>query len=312
MISHFRQSYNPKKESSHKEYLKSLCSNVSHLKVSNCKVIKSKGFTLIEFIVAMVILGILAVGISSFVQFGSRMYADVSARDQILSSARFAIERLNRELRGALPNSARITTNECLEFMPIISSTVYVDIPVSPDDASDEITIVPTTASKDIVDTINESGYSDDPFNAMVYPTSPDDVYLESNNKFYPIVSATYSTNEATIPHSLFLNNAELFAEDSTTSRVYFVDESVMYCIEANDDDYRLIRYDVASHTAAGTPVTDVDDGVVMADFLTEESVFSTESANLQRNSIVSIRLNFKRQYEEIVFENEVQVPNVP
>ncbi len=312
MFFRFRQSYNPKKESPHREYSKSVSFNVSHLKVTNSKVIKSKGFTLIELIVSMVLLGILAVGISSFLQFGSQMYADISARDQILSSARFAIERLNRELRASLPNSARITTNECLEFMPVISSTIYVDIPVSPDAASDEITIVPTVASTDIVDMINESDYFEDPFNAIVYPIDFEDVYVESNNKFYPIESATYSSNEDEEPHSLFLDNAELFDEESTTSRVYFVDESVMYCIEANDDDYRLIRYDVASHTAAGTPITDVDDGVVMADFLTEESVFSTTGASLQRNGIVSIRLHFKRLYEEIVFENEIQVPNVP
>lgn len=311
MLFRVRRTYNIEDKSNNCDLKKSVYSNVSHLKVSNCKVIKSKGFTLIEFVVAMVILGILAVGISSFVQFGSRMYADVSARDQILSSARFAIERLNRELRGALPNSARITTNECLEFMPIISSTVYVDIPVSPDDASDEITIVPTTASKDIVDTINESGYSDDPFNAMVYPTSPDDVYLESNNKFYPIDSAIYSADEDNIPHSLFLEADVLFAEESTTSRVYFINDSVMYCIEGSDDNNSLIRYDVTSHTITGDP-DDLSNRAVMAEYLKDDSAFSTIGANLQRNSIVSIRLYFTRQYEEILFENEVQVPNVP
>jgi MSHA biogenesis protein MshO len=283
--------------------MNSRCRQSNHIKKSNFNVIKAKGFTLIEFIVAMVLLGILAVGVSSFLQFGGQMYADASARDQILSSARFAIERLNREIRGALPNSARITTNECLEFMPIQSSAIYVDIPVSPDVASDEVTIVPASTTVSITDVIT--------YNAIVYPTSSDDVYLKSNNKFYPIDSAIYSADEDNIPHSLFLETDVLFAEESSTSRVYFIGDSVMYCIEGSDDDNSLIRYDVASHTITGDP-DDLSNRAVMAEYLKDDSAFSTIGANLQRNAIVSIRLYFTRQYEEILFENEVQVPNVP
>ena len=283
--------------------MNSRCRQSNHIKKSNFNVIKAKGFTLIEFIVAMVLLGILAVGVSSFLQFGGQMYADASARDQILSSARFAIERLNREIRGALPNSARITTNECLEFMPIQSSAIYVDIPVSPDVASDEVTIVPASTTVSITDVIT--------YNAIVYPTSSDDVYLKSNNKFYPIDSAIYSADEDNIPHSLFLETDVLFAEESSTSRVYFIGDSVMYCIEGSDDDNSLIRYDVTSHTITGDP-DDLSNRAVMAEYLKDDSAFSTIGANLQRNAIVSIRLYFTRQYEEILFENEVQVPNVP
>ena len=277
--------------------------NKSTIKEANFNVIKAKGFTLIEFIVAMVLLGILAVGVSNFLQFGSQMYSDASARDQILSSARFAIERLNRELRGALPNSARITTNECLEFMPIQSSAIYVDIPVFPDTASDEVTIVPASTTVSITDVIT--------YNAIVYPTSSDDVYLESNNKFYPIDSAIYSADEDNDPHRLFLETDVLFSDESSTSRVYFVDDSVMYCIEGSDDNNSLIRYDVTSHTSTGYP-DGLSNRAIMAEYLKDDSAFSTIGANLQRNSIVSIRLYFTRQYEEILFENEVQVPNVP
>ena len=49
-----------------------------------------------------------------------------------------------------------------------------------------------------------------------------------------------------------------------------------------------------------------------MAEFLKDVSGFSTSDANLQRNAIVSIRLHFVRLFEEIIFENEIQVPNVP
>lgn len=298
MLSRFCQPNNLKINAIH-----CLHSKKENLKTGHFKNIKSKGFTLIEFIVAMVLLGILAVGVSSFLQFGSQIYSDASARDQILSSARFAIERLNRELRGALPNSARITTNGCLEFMPIQSSAIYVDIPVAPDSASDKVTIVPASTTVSITDVVT--------FNAIVYPLNSNDVYLSSNQKFYPIDSAIYSTNSSIDPHVLTLDSSVLFAEESTTNRVYFIDDSVMYCIEGSDDNNSLIRYDVTSHSITGEPVN-LSNRAVMAEYLKDDSAFSTIGANLQRNAIVSIRLYFTRQFEEILFENEIQVPNVP
>jgi MSHA biogenesis protein MshO len=298
MLFSVRRTYNIKKKTTHSGYSK----NVS-FKMSNCKIVKSKGFTLIEFIVAMVLLGILAVGVSSFLQFSSQIYSDASARDQILSSARFAIERLNRELRGALPNSARITTNSCLEFMPIQSSAIYVDIPVFPDSASNEVTIVPASTTVSVTDVVT--------FNAIVYPLNSNDVYLSSNQKFYPINSAIYSASPPIDPHVLTLDNSVLFAEESTTNRVYFIDDSVMYCIEGSDNNNSLVRYDVTSHTSTGEP-DNLSIGVVMAEYLKDDSGFSTVGANLQRNAIVSIRLYFTRQFEEILFENEIQVPHVP
>ncbi|MDG1750525.1 MAG: type II secretion system protein, partial [Thalassotalea sp.] len=65
--------------------------------------VKHKGFTLIELVTVIVILGVLAVGISSFLQFGTRIFSETSARDELISSARFSVERINREVRHALP-----------------------------------------------------------------------------------------------------------------------------------------------------------------------------------------------------------------
>lgn len=293
MQSHLRESYKIKSHSCRREYTKN----------DNFRRLSSKGFTLIELLVSMVLLGILSVGVSSFLQFGSQIYADATARDQILSSARFAVERLNREIRASLPNSARITSNSCLEFMPIQSSAIYVDIPVLPDSASDKITIVPTSTNVSVTNIVN--------FKAIVYPITTDDVYLTSNQKFFPIDSAVYSANPAIDPHVLTLDSSVLFSEESTTNRVYFIDDSVMYCIEGSDDNNSLIRYDVTSHSITGEP-SGLSNRAVMAEFLKDVSGFSASGANLQRNAIVSIRLHFVRQFEEIIFENEIQVPNVP
>ena len=63
---------------------------------------KQQGFTLIELVTTIVILGVLAVGASSFLRFGSQIFIDAIDRDEIISSARFSLVRLNRELRQYL------------------------------------------------------------------------------------------------------------------------------------------------------------------------------------------------------------------
>lgn len=268
----------------------------------------SKGFTLIELVSVIIILAVLAIGVSSFLQFGSQIYSDSTARDQILSSARFALERLNRELRISVPNSARVVTylggaDNCLEFTPIEASAVYVDIPVFPENPNDQMTIVPASTSIARDDMVN--------LKAIVYPTASDDVYVKNNRKFYSIVDASYSSDPENTPHSLTLESDVLFAEESTTNRVYFIGDSVMYCIEGSGQEKELVRYKVTSHDSNGQPQNRTD-RALMSEYLTADSEFVAQSANLQRNAIISARLHYQRVYEEIVFNHEIQVPNVP
>lgn len=237
------------------------------------------GFTLIELIVVIVILGVLAVSISGFITFGTQIYSETTARDQLVSSARFAIERINREVRNALPNSLRLTTaNQCLEFTPIIESTIYTDIPVTPDIARDNINVI----------RFDEA--FDSNWNAIVYPLVPDDVYpITSSNfdKVHSVESIIAAGDEWVIT----LENDVVFAEDSPTKRVYFTNETVEYCLL----DKTLTR-----------------NGVLMAQDIYNTSPFELIVPTLQRNAMVQIYLLFEKNGEKITFNNEVQVLNVP
>ena len=97
---------------------------------------KASGFTLMELIIVIIIMGVMSVGIAGFIKLSTQTYLNVTERDELLANARFAVERLNREVRNALPNSIRtdnnVTTN-CLEFVPIKTSTVYTQIAVAPE-----------------------------------------------------------------------------------------------------------------------------------------------------------------------------------
>jgi MSHA biogenesis protein MshO len=71
----------------------------------------AKGFTLVELVTVIIVLGVVSVGISGFIRTGVQTYSDVIERDQLLGDSRFVVERIHRELRLAIPNSARVTAN---------------------------------------------------------------------------------------------------------------------------------------------------------------------------------------------------------
>lgn len=241
------------------------------------------GFTLIELVIVMVLLGVLSVGISNFLKFGTQIYSETSARDQIISSARFAVERLNRELRHALPNSVRLTnSSQCLEFIPIIESTIYTEIPVPPEPATNEMTAIKFD------DSLFNSNLS-----AVVYPLSEDDVYsvtgvLENSGKVFGVNSITDDTTDE---WTLSFDENVQFPQDSPTNRIFFINGSVTYCL---------------------TNTTLTRKGVLMAENIINNAPFDVVKATLQRNAIVQIRLTFENNTEQVTFNNEVQLPNVP
>ena len=108
---------------------------------------KMSGFTLLELVLVIMLLGILAAGLCVLLTLTTQSYINISARDALLANARFAVERLNREIRNAVPNSVRVVNFQnfiqCIEFVPIIASSTYVDIPVLPEPKQSTIDVVP-------------------------------------------------------------------------------------------------------------------------------------------------------------------------
>lgn len=68
-----------------------------------------RGFTLVEMITSLVILGILTAIVASFLQMPIQGYFDISRRAQLTDAADLALRRMTRELQAALPNSVRVT-----------------------------------------------------------------------------------------------------------------------------------------------------------------------------------------------------------
>mgnify|MGYP000326952600 CR=1 FL=1 len=266
-----------------------------------------KGFTLVELVTVIIVLGVLAAGVSSFLKFGSQIFVEANSRDQLISSARFAVERLNREIRSAVPNSIRTQNSadesiKCIEFMPFVASASYLDIPVAPEPNSNQISVV----------AFDDSDFGTD-LSAVVYATSPNDVYSGASNHIVEL--ANTAINKAGNVWGITLSSSTRFASDSPTSRVYFIEQATSFCIDASGEMRRFSGY---TTDASGIP-TPYANGVLMAEnilFQDENSddidFFTVSQATLQRNGQVIVFLQFGSNEERISFNNEVQVPNVP
>ena len=81
---------------------------------------RQRGFTLIELIVVIVITAIVAGMVTLFIRAPIQSYLDVSARAELADAADLATRRITRDVRLALPNSVRVTSNESGSYLELL------------------------------------------------------------------------------------------------------------------------------------------------------------------------------------------------
>ncbi|HEY0924423.1 prepilin-type N-terminal cleavage/methylation domain-containing protein [Rheinheimera pacifica] len=246
---------------------------------------RSAGFTLIELVITMVVLAILALGITSYIGLGARMYTDAAEREQVLGQSRFVAERMVRELRNAVPNSVVFSsTSNCLQFRPILYSGIYTNAPFEQNGTS------MTVISPDLRAVSPRTYAAASRPQLMVYPTS-----AANSGGSVPLNSIS-TVDSATARFTLNFANFR-FTRQSPEQRFYIADAIVQYClVGAGSGRFNIMR-----------------NNVLMAEGLRESRVFRVTDAVLTRNSVVNIFLQFGYGGNADMFFNyEVHIPNVP
>lgn len=97
--------------------------------------IRSQGFTLVEAIVVIVIIGIVAGMVAVFIRAPILGYRDTVDRAEITDQADLALRRMARDIRLALPNSVRVMSagaganqQTALEFLQMKTGGRYLSI----------------------------------------------------------------------------------------------------------------------------------------------------------------------------------------
>jgi MSHA biogenesis protein MshO len=273
---------------------------------------KCKGFTLIELISVMVVLSVLSIGVTSFIRSGVQIFNDVSERDVLLSQGRFVIERLNRELNTAVPNSSRVSAvsgAQCLEFVPIQWPTFYTNLPLEPSSDRD-INIAELANISDSYTVVNGDF-------AIVYPLTSDDVYDTSQNKRRTISSCSDNGSDSSCdtndsPDYLAVLTVDgAFAEVSPSSRLFIAKNSVSYCVRASN----LYRHE---NTLSTNQTVYLTGGTLMAENIVNDLSDSTQlpfaagTSTTYRNSITRVTLAFELNDETIQLSSDIHAQYVP
>jgi MSHA biogenesis protein MshO len=272
---------------------------------------KRAGFTLIEMVTVILILGIIVVGVSSFVIFGTRIFVESSAVDQVLSQSRFGIERMTRDIRRAVPNSMRVLTAtdgsyQCLELLPISTSTSYLDAPIFPQTAQNSLTAIKSVGSITAAQSV------------LIYPLTTTEIYdpLGTTAKRFTVQSVAESGDQLTIN----LTQSVRFTEASPLKRLYLADNPLSYCFinTANNIELRLYQdygYQPNQPSPTMSP-TVMGDGVLMAQNITNTLAVNPAiilmPSTLITNAIVHLQPVFSVNGETFNYQHQVQVMNVP
>ena len=296
----------------------------------------ARGFSFIEAIVAIVISGILAVGIVSFISDSAQSVESSASRNRLAASGRIAIERMAFELHNALPRSIRTTSatptgDQCIEFVPVRAATTYVNPAFTGSG----------TSSFDVVDFIPSQHGATGGW-AVIYPRRQNQIYDGDNGGVYAnwpnfpnrrpiqeivdIQNSTSPNDQSTVT----LTTAHRFNRRSPNQRFFVVDQPVSYCIKSDKlyryTDYGFFQNQVSTEESGSCVVTtptqclpDYDAGPTRKKVLITDSIdntgltaFSVGTQSLNRNSLVAIILNFTSGGDTITINHEVLTRSVP
>ena len=284
----------------------------------------SKGFTLIELCMVMVLLGMTAMGAGGIIKASSQIFIDVSEREALTSNVRFSVERLNREIRTALPNSVRVFSDEtvkCLEYIPTLIIGISLEVPAVPEATDPEG--ADTTLTLVRFDDSLLSGV----VHVVVNPLVVDQVYdtIEKSTIRYALDSEGRRSIGKIIDNlwTIELEEQVYFKENSPTKRIFFVNEPVAYCASegllTRYTDYGFNGIELDENGKALTGQLDINDepltgvGVLMAESIDLAGTsFTVKKASSFRNTLVDITLQFSKNTEYLTFHNQAQVLNVP
>ncbi len=283
---------------------------------------QSAGFTLIELIITMTIM-VIIVSFGAFMTSGPVSgFTDQARRAELVDSAESSLRRIGRDVRRALPNSVRITTNgaiTALELLNVVEGVRYRAGP-PPGDANAWL----------IFNTDDGAFNSIGLFNAITKPFSSTTHYLSVYNVGVAGANAYELLNVITPPGTQIdidaaaeagEDNVQLdpwfqFAYPSPRQRIYLIDTPVSFlCDTASGNLTRYAGYAIAINQADRDSAAELlaAGGVaaLMSDNLSA-CVFTFTPGTAQRDALVTMSLTVSQAGESIVLLQQVHIDNVP
>ena len=262
---------------------------------------RQSGFTLVELIMVIVIMGIIGGMVAVFMKSPIDAYFASARRAGMSDTADTALRRMARDLHKALPNSILNANNQCIEFIPTKTGGRYR----AAVDASGNGNILDFTTADTSFDMFGaNSTLADQGIGAgdvvAVYNLGPgiNDAYVGNN-------TATVSGVSAGNPATITLQTGKQFPLASGGNRFQVIpgNENVVAYVCNGGNLYRTAR----TFTGATCPAT----GAILASNVSSCS-FVYNGSDLQRNGLVQLTLQLTNSGETVSLYQEVHVDNTP
>jgi MSHA biogenesis protein MshO len=200
---------------------------------------RSRGFTLVELIATMVILGIISVMTSKFIVNGFSFYVDATNIQKISTTANFVAEKMEKLIENSVPNSIVISkTGKSITFVPIKGALGYTYIPKNPLSAFDNEPVLYAVTTAFDSSNIKEDAYV--AFNNY-----------GSNEEYYEVLDVTVNDNVTAVKIDA---SSKKFTPGSERGRLYFVDGKKRYItVKLEKENSQLVIIEHNGYEATGT-----------------------------------------------------------
>ncbi len=262
-----------------------------------------KGFTLVEMVVTIVIIGILAAIGGMFISRPIEGYVDLERRTALVDQAESALRRMQRDVRSALPNSVRISADgKRLELLHVVDGGRYRQY-LTAAGMGDILDFTLADTSFDVLGGLQHfSEVTSGVDKIVIYNLAADGI--AANAYFGDNTTTLLAGSTAS---KLLFNHQFPFA--SPYQRFFIVDEAVTYMISVG----KLTRHSGYVYNNTQYNPANPDAGDLVASFIHQvDSSFTYNPGTAGRSGLVTIQVALESQGERITLLHQVHVDNAP